>query len=337
MSPKRRIIPIFIPHLGCPHACVFCDQRRITGSSVSITPQKAAEEIARGVEKSAPAEVAFYGGSFTAIAPEAQEAFLAAAAPFRRTGQVTAIRVSTRPDAIDAATLERLKSWGVETVELGAQSMDDGVLRAACRGHTAGDTAAASARIQAAGLRLILQMMVGLPGAWAGEEAYTARAIAALRPEGVRVYPTVVLRGTELARLWEQGAYQALTVEEAVERCAQVAEIFDSAGIPIIRMGLNPTDTLSSGEVLAGAYHSAFGERVQSRRLREWARGALAALGCAPGARLRLYVPGRLVSAMAGQHRENTDFLRREFSLASLKIYAAGPDTPPPFTAVLEP
>ena len=169
--------------------------------------------------------------------------------------EINAIRLSTRPDAIDETVLERLHRYGVETVELGAQSMDAQVLRRSARGHTAEDVERASKLIKASGFRLILQMMTGLPGDTAEKDIETARKIIALEPDGVRIYPTVIVRDTALYDMWRAGKYREHTVEDAVSVCAQLVPLFEAAGIPIIRLGLNPTDDLSGGDAAGGAYH----------------------------------------------------------------------------------
>ena len=195
-APRRRILPLFIPHLGCPHDCVFCNQRRISGILTPVTP----EDVSAAIEGlDAPVdELAFYGGSYTALPPAEQRTLLDAAQPFVAAGTVGAIRVSTRPDAIDAEGLALLREAHVETIELGAQSMDDGVLAKCGRGHSAADTVRAAELVKAAGFRLILQMMTGLPGSSDERDLATAEALAGLRPDGVRIYPTVILRDTPL-------------------------------------------------------------------------------------------------------------------------------------------
>ena len=168
MSARESIIPVFVPHLGCPNDCVFCNQRRISGSVTPATPQDVVEAIERAKTLTGPEtrrQLAFYGGSFTAIPVSEQEALLDAAGPYLESGDIVSLRLSTRPDAIDAATLKRLKAYGVETIELGAQSMSERVLALSGRGHTAQDVEDASAQVKAAGFKLILQMMTGLPGA----------------------------------------------------------------------------------------------------------------------------------------------------------------------------
>lgn len=319
---RKNIIPIFVPHLGCPNHCVFCDQRRISGSPL---PADAADvtlalaQARRGGVKGAT--LAFYGGSFTAIPARNQEELLSAAAPGLADGTLSDLRLSTRPDAINPETLERLKRFGVAVIELGSQSMDDGVLSASGRGHTAADTEEASALIKQSGFTLILQMMTGLPGSDDEKDIETARRIIALRPDGVRIYPTVIVRGTPLYDMWVLGVYREHTVEDAVHVCARILPLFQEAGIPVIRLGLNPTDELSGGEAAGGAYHPALGELVQSEILRRKAAELLR--GVPAGSSVTLRVAARRVSAMTGQHRRNIEALRTEFGLAAVSVKGA--------------
>lgn len=316
---RARILPVFVPHLGCPNDCVFCDQKRISGSPLPASGHDVTETLEGAREQGlARLELAFYGGSFTAVSPVLQRELLEAAAPYLTDGTVRSIRLSTRPDAVDADILAFLREHGVETVELGAQSMDDGVLTASGRGHTAADTVQAAALVKAAGLKLILQMMTGLPGSDREKDVQTARRIAALGPDGVRIYPTVIVKNTALEDMWRAGTYREHTVSEAVAVCADILPIFQAAGVPVIRLGLNPTAELTASGAVAGAYHPALGELVRSEVLR---RRASALLRDVPaGASVTLGVAPERVSAMTGQHRANIRALQEEFSLASLAV-----------------
>lgn len=318
---RQLIIPIFVPHLGCPNDCVFCNQRRISGSPLPASGADVTRTLENArAEYTAGAQLAFYGGSFTAIDPAVQEELLMAAQPFLRDGTISSIRLSTRPDAIDDTVIARLRAYGVETVELGAQSMDDNVLYEAGRGHTARETETAAQALKAAGFRLILQMMTGLPGSNEVSDLETARKIIALGPDGVRIYPTVVVQNTPLEDLWRRGDYKEHRVEDAVALCARILPMFEAAGIPVIRLGLNPTEELSHGGAVAGAYHPALGELVRSEILRR--RAAELLQGVPQGSFVTLGVaPGR-VSAMTGQKRGNIEKLTGEFSLSGLKIKA---------------
>ena len=321
MSVRESIIPVFVPHLGCPNDCVFCNQRRISGAQQPATAQTVKEAIKQAAalpRNGAKRQLAFYGGSFTAIPAAQQLALLRAAKEELERGNIQSVRLSTRPDAIDDATLTRLTQYGVETIELGAQSMDAEVLRLSGRGHTAADVERAARMIKARGFRLILQMMTGLPGDTPEKALFTAEKLAALKPDGVRVYPTVIVRDTALYDLWQAGKYQEHTVEDAVETCARLLPVFETAGIPVIRLGLNPTEELSSGAAVAGAYHPALGELVQSRLMLNEARRVLKDVP--PHSAVTLAVARGKTSQMTGQHRQNVETLCREFGLPSLKI-----------------
>ena len=317
---RRAVFPVFIPHLGCPNECVFCDQRRISGSPLPASGRtvSALLDEARG-NGLRDAELAYYGGSFTAIPASEQEELLEAAQPFLFDGTIRSIRLSTRPDAIDAEVVERLKRYRVDTVELGAQSMSDRVLCLSGRGHTAKDTVRAVKALRSAGRHVILQMMTGLPGDDDNGAVDTARQLIALQPDAVRIYPTVVVRGTELEKLWRSGDYREHSVEDAVRVGARLLPMFQEAGIPVIRLGLNPTEELSGGAALAGAYHPALGELVRSRILRNRAEEMLKELHC-EGKNVTISVPGKQLSQMLGQKRGNVAWLQEQFHMKSLRV-----------------
>ena len=322
MSARQTIIPVFVPHVGCPNDCVFCNQRRISGVVRPITPEEVSRAICEGAAitpDGVQRQLAFYGGSFTAIPEAEQIALLEAAQPYLADGTLSSLRLSTRPDAIDEATLQRLKRYGVKTIELGAQSMDDAVLTLSGRGHTAAQVAEAAGMVKSFGFELILQMMTGLPGDEEGAASLmTAKAIAALRPDGVRIYPTVIVRDTALYEQWKVGSYREHTVEDAVALCARLVPIFENAGIPIIRLGLNPTEDLSAGDAAGGAYHPALGELVRSRMMLNTVRERLQA--CKEGEKVMIEVGKGKLSQMIGQKRCNIIALQDEFGLSELKI-----------------
>ncbi len=324
MSARAEIIPVFVPHLGCRHNCVFCNQKRISGSEQAASVETVKEAIARAAalpRTGAKRQLAFYGGSFTAIEESLQETLLAAAQQALQERSIDAIRLSTRPDAIDERVLSRLKRYGVDTVELGAQSMDDEVLRLSRRGHTAADVVRASNLVCEAGFSLVLQMMTGLPGDSPERDMETARRLIALRPDAVRLYPTVIVRDTELYDRYLAGEYAEHSVEDAVEVCAKLLPLFEDSGIEVIRLGLNPTEELTGGAAVAGAYHPALGELVKSRVYRNRARALLD--GIAPHSHVVLGVEARAISQMTGQKRENLRNLCKEFSLDGLKVRPA--------------
>jgi histone acetyltransferase (RNA polymerase elongator complex component) len=324
MSARASIIPVFVPHLGCPHACVFCDQRRISGA---VRPASA-EDVKNAIRKAAALpcngakrQLAFYGGSFTAIPLDRQNELLSAAKDAIDRGLIDSIRLSTRPDAIDSAVLDRLRFYGVDAVELGAQSMDEEVLRLSGRGHTAEDLERAARLVKEGGFELILQMMTGLPGDTPERSVETARKLIRLRPDGVRIYPTVILKDTALYELWKRGEYREHTVEDAVSLCAVLVPLFEEAGIPVIRLGLNPTEELSGGEAAGGAYHPALGELVKSRVMLVKMRKLLR--GIPEGSRVTLGAEEHSLSQAIGQKKENLRRLRSEFGLKDIKVVPA--------------
>ena len=321
MSARERIIPVFVPHVGCPNNCVFCNQRKISGQIKPAGPEDVIEAV-ENAKSILPAgtriQLAFYGGSFTAIPADDQTALLSAAYRYIEDGFLDSIRLSTRPDAIDRSTLERLWSFGVRTIELGAQSLDREVLLRSGRGHTADDVFRAAELVKEYGFRLIIQIMTGLPGDTPEKDMKTALDVCRIAPYGVRIYPTVIIRDTPLYELWKAGKYKEHTVEDAVEVCSRIVPVFEKNGIEIIRMGLNPTDDLSSGEAAGGAYHPALGELVRSRILYYQLHDLLH--GIRPGSRVIIKGPGARLSQMIGQHRENIDRLKKDYSLCGISI-----------------
>ncbi len=306
-------IPIFIPHLGCPHDCAFCSQRSVTNVQAAPSPESVAFSVetqlaTRGTRR---AEIAFFGGSFTGIPRPMQAAYLSAVQPFLAGGAVESIRVSTRPDFIDRETVSFLKSYGVKTVELGAQSMSDKVLLATNRGHTAAETAKAASLIREGGLRLGLQMMTGLPASTVEDETETARQFVALGAEDARIYPTVVFYDTALYTWLCQGTYIPPSMEETVERAAACLSILENGGVRVIRIGLQETETLG-GRAADGAYHPAMGELVRSRLWRNRLEEAIRKLG---HTEITVYCAENITSLVLGQKRENFTYLAEKYTI----------------------
>ena len=319
MTPRERISPVFIPHVGCPNLCSFCNQRTIAGKTQALTPENVTETIETALAYAGGvAEVAFYGGSFTCIARELQAAYLKVVAPFLEKGLVSGIRISTRPDAVGEDVLDFLWGNGVKTIELGAQSMVDGVLLANNRGHLSRDTREGAGRIKARGFRLGLQMMTGLRGDTPAGAVETARDFVALGPDFVRIYPTVVLPGTDLANAYGRGEYLPQTLEEAVDLTAALYEIFSEANIRVIRMGLHTDDTLGE-TVLAGPYHPAFGELVYASLYRKQAEVIMNELDLR-GKRVCLVVAPGDISKMTGQQKSNIKYLTRLTGAAEIRV-----------------
>jgi len=271
MPPKPFIVPVFIPHAGCPHQCLFCNQRATTGRSATF-PQAGSirAEIDRFLayrrDKRRPTEISFYGGNFLGLSPDRIADLLDLAADYVRCAAADGIRFSTRPDTIDPERIELITNYPVTTVELGVQSMRDDVLALCRRGHTSTDVRDAVAGLRTLPeLRLGLQMMIGLPGDSEAGALDSAVRIADLGPDFTRIYPTLVLEGSPLARWYSQGRYTPLSLTAAVDLARRISGIFQSRGIPVIRMGLQPTEELStSAALIAGPFHPAFGDLVHS-------------------------------------------------------------------------
>ncbi len=269
---EQYIIPIFVPHLGCPNDCTFCNQKSISGQTKQVTPKDVKDIIENYLkgfkEKNLQTEIAFFGGSFTGIDMETQESLLEVAYEYVKEKKVDSIRVSTRPDYIDKERLKLLKKYGVKTIELGVQSSNDYILKKCKRGHTFEDVKKASKLIRKYKFVLGHQMMVGLPESTRIDEMNTAKDLAKLKPKIIRIYPVLVIKGTKLEKEYLNGEYEALTVQQAVERCKDVYYYFTSKNITVIRMGLQNTESISDpakkeSEVVAGPYHEAFGQLVE--------------------------------------------------------------------------
>lgn len=270
---KQYIIPIFVPHLGCPNDCIFCNQKSISGQKENMTKEKAKKIIDDYLEsiknEEAEIEIAFYGGSFTAIETKLQEELLEIAYEYIKNGKVEAIRISTRPDCINKEILKRLKKYKVKTIELGVQSANDYILKRTNRGHTFADVKKASRMIRWNGFKLGHQMMVGLPESTRIDEINTAKALIKLKPKMVRIYPVLVVKNTKLEKEYQEGKYEPVPLVQAVEICKELVRMFADKNIEIIRVGLQSTDEIAEpgnekSEVVAGPYHPAFRQLVES-------------------------------------------------------------------------
>ncbi|MFQ6079348.1 MAG: elongator complex protein 3 [Thermodesulfobacteriota bacterium] len=347
-KPSRRpsIIPIFVPHMGCPHQCVFCNQTSITGSNPSISPRSLIEIINKISGKVAlrdsgvlspvfqgppndrlraqrrnplRREIAFYGGSFTGIEKKIQMQLLSAVQPFIQRGLIDAVRVSTRPDYIDPQTLQLLREHGVKTVELGVQSMVKQVLRCSKRGHTADDVLKAVELLHDHGFEVGMQIMVGLPGDDARGYAHTVDRVIRLNPHFVRIYPTLVLKGTLLEKWYRFGWYTPLSLKEAVDLCKMAFLKFQRAGIPVIRLGLQSSPELEMGDcVVAGPHHPAFGHVVESSLFYDMASFLMERSRQPRIPRARVS-PSDL-SNIRGQKNRNLNQLKYRFALRDIHI-----------------
>ncbi|HBF7897304.1 radical SAM protein [Clostridioides difficile] len=271
---KKRIIPIFVPHKGCPHDCIFCNQKKITGVSTDVTSEDARniiEECLETIDKDADVEIAFFGGSFTAIDIDIQKSLLSVAKEYVEKGLVKDIRMSTRPDCIDEDILSMLKEYKTSIIELGVQSLDEKVLLDSIRGHQSEIVYKSSKMIKNSGIKLGLQMMIGLPADTEEKCIFTAKKFVELKPDCVRVYPTLVVKDTGLEKLMEQNKYNPFTLEESVNIVKKVLVLFYVNNINVIRVGLQATDDIQIGKaVLAGPYHPAFRELVEADMIKDY-------------------------------------------------------------------
>ncbi len=271
---KKRIIPIFVPHRGCPHDCIFCNQKRITGVSTDMTSEDARniiEEYLPTIDKDALVEIAFFGGSFTAIDIDIQKSLLSVAKEYIDKGLVQDIRMSTRPDCIDQEILDTVKSYGASIIELGVQSLDEDVLKASIRGHHAPEVFTSTKLIKANNIKLGLQQMVGLPTDTEEKCINTARKFIELQPDCVRIYPTLVVKETGLENLLNKRQYNPFTLEESIQIVKKLLALYYVNNINVIRVGLQATEEIQLGKsIVDGPYHPAFRELVEGEMVKDY-------------------------------------------------------------------
>jgi histone acetyltransferase (RNA polymerase elongator complex component) len=338
---KKVTVPFFISHQGCPHTCAFCDQRTISGASGELPTAEAIHAKIRTWRRSAgerPMEVAFFGGTFTALSIAVQNQLLQPLQPLLATGEIQSVRISTRPDCIDSATVQRLVHRGVRTIEIGVQSMDDAVLEASNRGHSAAASEAALRCIKAEGVLVGAQLMPGLPGDSAARSILSLKRVIAAGADFIRIYPVVVLRGTELARRFEAGEYHPMGLEAGVQLCKVLLHESLQAGVDVIRIGLQADDGLSDTAVMAGCWHPALGQLTRSELYFDLLDKLLTDLPDGSSLTIRCH-PAR-VSDVAGQGRINLErlgdrtasavitpdssLLKEEIAVESLNHYIKG-------------
>lgn len=323
---RHYIIPIFVPHFGCPHDCVFCNQKRITGLSTNVTPMEVEKIIEEHLATFIPdsfIEVAFYGGSFTAIDLDIQSKLLEVPYKFKKIGKINNIRLSTRPDAIDKTILGNLKKYTVDTIELGVQSLDDKVLYASGRGHTSEDVYRAAKFIKSYGFKLGLQMMIGLPGDSLDKDLYTCKEFIKLSPSCVRVYPTLVIKETFLEKLYLNEKYRPISLEEAVDISSLLLMLFNINNIEVIRMGLQPTENIQLGkDVVAGPFHPAFRQLVESNIFKLLFEYYIKFLNISTeNMILKIEANNKSISSIAGQKSSNISYFTEKFKFKKIKIY----------------
>lgn len=310
-----RIYPFFIPHAGCPHRCLFCDQHRISGKTAAPRPGEVAGELETILAARGGGEVAFYGGSFTLLPVEAQRAYLDSVAPFAAEERVAGIRISTRPDALTSPVVDFLAESGVTTVEIGCQSFSSEVLEKAGRGHGPHHAGEAVGNLRRRGLTVGLQLMPGLPGGDRAEALLSLERAIGLVPDFLRIYPTVVLRDSGLEDLYRAGRYRPFDLETAVDLGARMLWRCREAGIPVIRFGLQAETELDRGDALVGGpYHPALGQMVRSRL---WRRALTRLFGMSGAGPVRVH-PNDLSDAV-GHGRDNRRYLDQRFGSCELR------------------
>jgi histone acetyltransferase (RNA polymerase elongator complex component) len=316
-AEKKRhfTIPVFIPMEACPFHCIFCDQHRISGKTVKPSSSEVVNILNQHLStlplKNAEIEVGFFGGTFTGLPPEEQRSYLQSVTPFIESGRIQGIRLSTRPDFISAEILALLKEYPVKTIELGAQSMDDEVLKRSGRGHTAADTVNASAMILKAGFSLGLQMMIGLPGDSLERSVATAKKIAALGATETRIYPVIVIRNTPLEDLFRKGSFIPPDLEEAILITKNVVRIFDEENVRIIRIGLHPSEgLLNRTDYVAGPFHPSFRELVMTSA---WTDRLSTLLNDKPGELVTIRVNPADLHPAIGYYGKNRKILEKHF------------------------
>ena len=280
MSKNYYIIPIFVPYEGCPHNCVFCNQARITGIKDRVDAKKVyniVDEYLSTIDReNSTVEISFFGGTFTSIKEERQRELLSVAKEYKDKGYIDKIRMSTRPDYINDYILTYLKEYSVDVIELGVQSLDDEVLIKAGRGHSVEDVKKASELIKKYGITLGHQIMPGLPGDNFSKDIETVKKSIAMKPDICRLYPSLVIKDTPMETMYNRGIYIPYTLDEAVEICKKLYVMYSEANIQVIRIGLQPTESINEGgDIVDGPFHPAFRELVESSLLCDKIRNTL--------------------------------------------------------------
>jgi histone acetyltransferase (RNA polymerase elongator complex component) len=325
MNKNHITIPVFIPHLGCPHRCSFCNQ---WSSSGTVTPPDTGsmnsiiDKYLEGIKpESTEVEIAFFGGSFTGIDEKLQEEYLSAADRYLNEGLISGIRASTRPDYINKDKIKLLKRYNVKTIELGVQSFNDKILEKSERGHTADESIAAVKILKDHGFKTVIQLMPGLPGDSMEISLESAEITARLKPDAVRSYPAVVLKNTGLEKLYLEGKFHPLSIDSAVETCKEMLEIFGTHNIPVIRIGLHPFAPEDIKSIVDGPYHPAFGFLVKSRLKRDRMERCIKnVLVNNPGSgNLMIEIPGINPEEYVGHRKDNISYLKTKYKLENLE------------------
>ncbi len=324
MSKSHYIIPIFVPHEGCPHDCVFCNQNSITGQEAAVDAdyvRKTVDSYLKTIRReNSIVEVSFFGGTFTAISMGKQKELLAAAREYKEKGLIDLIHLSTRPDYIDDSILCNLRDYTVDVIELGIQSMDEEVLLKSGRGHTAKQAEAASRLIKEYGFTLGHQIMLGLPGDSFEKDIRTADAVIRLKPDICRIYPALTIKDTEMERLYRNGQYTPYTLRQAVEISKTVYSMLVTEGINVIRVGLQPTEEINEGgDIVAGPFHPAFRELVEGSLLSDMIEEALEGMDASE---VLIRINGKDMSKLYANRKEFFNEMKELMKIKNIKVEA---------------
>lgn len=323
MNKRHYIIPIFVSHRGCPHDCIFCNQKKITGSGGDVSGDEVKskiEEYLKTIPKeNTHIELAFFGGSFTAIPIEQQKELLGAVQSYLKQGVISNIRISTRPDCIDEEVIEILKLYGVKIVELGVQSMDEEVLKLSNRGHSTEDVVNAITLLKQRGFTVGVQVMVGLPGDTEEKSIDTVQKLVALKPHIARIYPALVIRNTYMEQMYYKGLYKPFSLEKTILICKKLLIIFQRNNIDVIRIGLQPTENIVEGkEVVAGPFHPSMRQLVVAAIYRDMLVYIISSM--MPIDNVEIHINPKEISDIIGQKRANIEYLKEWFNIRNVAV-----------------
>lgn len=325
MSNNYYIIPVFIPHLGCPNDCVFCNQKRITGNEKQINIEDIKNHVNRSLNtiRNNPEikkEIAFFGGSFTGIDIDLQTKLLKLASSKKKVKKIDKIRLSTRPDYINENILKLLNNFSVDIIELGVQSLDDEVLKLSCRGHSSEDVFEAVKLIKKFKFTLGIQLMTGLPGDNKEKLFNTANKVINLKPDFVRIYPTLVVKDTALEEMYKKGIYKPDSLKTTVENCKQLLLMFENKGIKVIRIGLQPTENINEdGDIVAGPFHPSIRELIESEIIFDKVSKILDTIDDNIK-NIDIIINSKKISTFVGQKKVNLTKLKDKYNIGNINI-----------------
>jgi len=329
-----KIIPIFIPHAGCPYRCIYCDQHKISGV-VKIPSEKDIKSLIdrnlKTIPKRERVELAFFGGTFTLLPEKLQEKYMGAVYPYVKNKKISGIRMSTHPEAVTEKSIKLFKERGGCLVELGVQSLDRDVLKRTKREMDFNTIKKAAGVIKKYKLDLGVQVMLGLPGDTLQKSINTAQRLLELKPKTARIYPAIVLKGTRLGDLFRKGKYKPLSMENAIEWSAKISYVFESGGVKVIRIGLHPSQDLNSkGAILAGPYHASFGEMARAREMRNEIIDILGHKKMPNRKAIEIHAPKNMFNLISGHKGEEKRYLENYYGIPVHLRGGGGSIGPPP-------